>query len=250
MAGSIHYFISDVHLGIGERDQERRREDFLLGFLEAVRPSAATLCIVGDLFDFWFEYGTVIPKGFHRTLTAIQRYPECGIPVHFLTGNHDYWMLDFFQKELGVTIHREPVELVLGGKRILLHHGDGLALNDIGYRLIKPVLRNRFSIALYRWLHPDIGIRLARGSSRTSREYTSKKDYGEQEGMLAYAAERFREGMDIVVMGHTHEPELRTVDGGTYVNLGDWLTHRTYGMLDGGTMRLESWKDGGRSEHP
>ena len=238
------YFISDVHLGLGGRAEERAKEDLLLGFLDHALPTASGLVIVGDLFDFWFEYGTVIPKGFHRTLTALQKYTDTGVPVHYLAGNHDFWMDDFFPAELGVHVYSGPVELLLGGKRVFLHHGDGLAPNDLGYRLIKPVLRHRWSIRLYRWLHPDIGVPLARGSSQSSREYTSRKKFGEGEGMAAFAAGKIRSGVDIVVMGHRHTPELVVMGEGTYVNLGDWITHRTYGVLRDGVITLQRWNGG------
>jgi UDP-2,3-diacylglucosamine hydrolase len=238
------YFISDVHLGLGDRKAEREKENQLLGFLNHALPDAEALCIVGDLFDFWFEYRTVIPKGFHRTLTAIQLFTDRRVPVHYLAGNHDFWMGDFFSEELGVHLYRDPVELPLGGKRVYLHHGDGLAPNDLGYRLIKPVLRNPWSIRLYRWLHPDLGVPLARGSSQSSREYTSGKKFGEGEGMAAFASTRIREGIDIVVMGHRHTPEIVAMEGGTYVNLGDWITHRTYAALTGGVITLQEWTGG------
>ena len=235
------YFISDVHLGLGSKKEERSKEDHLLAFFRAVLPSTECLLIVGDLFDFWFEYSTVIPRGFHRTLTALQEFTDRGIPVHYLTGNHDFWMKGFFSTELGVQVHPHPFEITLQGKRVFLHHGDGLATKDLGYRLIKPVLRNRLSIALYRWLHPDIGVRLARGSSRTSREYTANKDYGEEEGMVAYAGVKIRGGADIVVMGHRHQPLRKEIGRGVYVNLGDWISFRTYGQMEHGTLTLHSW---------
>jgi UDP-2,3-diacylglucosamine hydrolase len=235
------YFISDVHLGMGNKQQEREKEDQLLGFLRSILPKAERLFIVGDLFDFWFEYTTVIPKGFHRTLASIQEYTERGIPVHYLAGNHDFWMGDYFKTELGMQLHFEPFEISVDGKRLFLHHGDGLALNDLGYRMIKPVLRNRLNIWLYRWLHPDIGVKLAKGSSRSSRQYTSNKEYGEEKGMIQCAAEHIRQGVDIVVMGHRHQPCLMTIDHGTYVNLGDWITNHTYGELVNGTMSLKTW---------
>ncbi len=238
------FFLSDVHLGLGDRALEREKETILLHFLDHALPRAEALCIVGDLFDFWFEYRTVIPKGYHRTLAALDRFTAAGIPVHYLAGNHDFWMGDYFSTELGIRIYRDPVELPLGGKRVYLHHGDGLATNDTGYRLLKPVLRHRWSVALYRWLHPDLGVPLARGSSRSSREYTSGREYGEGEGMVAFAAERIREGADIVIMGHRHEPAMVPVNGGTYVNLGDWITHRTYGTLEGGAITLQRWTGG------
>jgi UDP-2,3-diacylglucosamine hydrolase len=235
------YFISDVHLGLGPKEQEKAKEDQLLRFLRSILPSAETLIVVGDLFDFWFEYTTVIPKGFHRTLAALQEFTDRSIPVHYVAGNHDFWMGDFFETELGIQVHPDPVTLPLQGKKVYLHHGDGLAQKDLGYRLIKPVLRNRFAISLYRWLHPDLGVRLARGSSRTSREYTSNKDYGEQEGMIAFATQKIREGNDIVVMGHRHRPLRLDLEGGVYINLGDWIAHRTYAELHNGTVSLRTW---------
>lgn len=235
------YFISDVHLGLGSHEKEKAKEDRLLAFLASILPSATTLFIVGDLFDFWFEYKTVIPKGFHRTLAALQAFTDKGVPVHYLAGNHDFWMGDFFTTELGITMHLDPFDIVVDGKNIHLHHGDGLAANDLGYRLIKPILRSRLNIRLYRWLHPDIGVRLARGSSRSSREYTANKDYGEGEGMHAYAAEKIKEGCDIVVMGHKHSPAFEKIGSGVYVNLGDWITSHTYAELHQGEIALRSW---------
>jgi UDP-2,3-diacylglucosamine hydrolase len=235
------FFISDVHLGLGDRQAEREKEDRLLSFLYGVLPRTEELCILGDLFDFWFEYGTVIPKGFHRTLTAIQAFTDRGIPVHYMAGNHDFWMRDFFTTELGVRLYMDPCELTLGGKRVYLHHGDGLATRDLGYRLIKPILRNPLAIRMYRWLHPDIGIRIARGSSRTSRTYTSNKDFGEEEGLLDFATQKISGGSDIVVMGHRHRPHIEQIGAGTYVNLGDWISYHTYAVLQNGTITLETW---------
>lgn len=235
------YFISDVHLGLGSRDDEKTKEDRLLGFFRETRPSTEALFILGDLFDFWFEYRTVIPKGFHRTLAALQEYTDSGIPIQYLAGNHDFWMGNFFTNELGVKVHFDPFEVAVGTKRVYLHHGDGLAPNDLGYRLIKPILRSRLNIRLYRLLHPDLGVPLARGSSRSSREYTSKKDYGEDEGMLRFATKKINEGVDFVVMGHRHKPDFQRLGNGFYVNLGDWITYDTYGELVDGTMTLKVW---------
>lgn len=235
------YFFSDVHLGLGDRERERGKEDSLLAFLRTILHDAANVFVVGDLFDFWFEYRTVVPRGFHRTLAALSAFTEKGIPVHYIAGNHDFWMGDFFRTELGMKVFRDPVDVTLDGKRIHIHHGDGLAENDTGYRLIKPVLRNRVNIALYRWLHPDIGVPLARGSSRASRAYTSNKDYGEGAGMLRYAERMIAQGADIVVMGHTHRPSLLPLGRGVYVNLGDWITNNSYGVMSDGCMTLYTW---------
>jgi UDP-2,3-diacylglucosamine hydrolase len=235
------YFISDVHLGLGPRDVERVKEDRLLALFDSVLPSADELYIVGDLFDFWFEYRNVIPKGFHRTLAALQAFTDRGIPVRYLAGNHDCWMDDFFSTELGIETHLTPFETTIQGQRVYLHHGDGLATNDLGYKLIKPVLRNRAAIWCYRWLHPDLGIPLARGSSRTSRAYTSQKDFGEEAGLMNFARERIREGVNVVVMGHRHKPSFHQIDGGTYVNLGDWISYSTYAIMDHGAIQLATW---------
>jgi UDP-2,3-diacylglucosamine hydrolase len=235
------YFFSDVHLGLESPETEKQKENRLLGFLKSILPTSDYLFIVGDLFDFWFEYKTVIPKGFHRTLAALQEFTDRGVKVHYLAGNHDFWMGDFFRTELGMQLHFDPFEITVAGKRIFFHHGDGLAKNDTGYKLIKPVLRNRFNIRLYRWLHPDIGVRLARGSSRSSREYTSNKHYGEEEGMIECAREHIGRGIDIVMMGHRHKPRTVHIDHGIYLNLGDWITYDTYAELSNGTVQLKVW---------
>src|SRR5258708_6348863 len=178
------YFFSDAHLGLGTRDEDRAKEALILSFLHQVAADGNQLYIVGDLFDAWIEYKTVIPKGHHRLLTALEDLTRKGISVHYLVGNHDFWMRDFFATELGVTIHMEPFETTIDGKRFYIHHGDGLATNDTGYRILKTILRNPLCIWLYRWVHPDLGYGLARSSSRNSRAYTSKKDYGEADGMI------------------------------------------------------------------
>lgn len=240
------YFISDVHLGLGSHELEKAKEDRLLDFLRTIMPTASRLFIVGDLFDLWFEYKTVIPKGFHRTLAMLQDFTDHGVTIDYLLGNHDFWMDDFFEKEIGATIHAEPYETQFEGKKIYLHHGDGLAARDVGYRMMKPVLRNRASFLAYRLLHPDLGIRLARGSSRTSRSYTSQKEFGENEGMLAHATRMIENGADIVVMGHRHVPMITPLGDGIYVNLGDWITHFTYAHLALGKMSLEAFPGAGQ----
>jgi UDP-2,3-diacylglucosamine hydrolase len=236
------YFFSDVHLGLGPKDEERKKEDRLLSFLQSIMADTSHLFIVGDLFDFWFEYKTVIPKGFHRTLAMLDEFRGRNIEIHYLIGNHDCWMGDFFSTEMGIHIHHDPFEIKIQRKRVFLHHGDGLAQNDLGYRIVRPILRNRLNVWMYRWLHPDIGVRIAKGTSRSSRAYTTTKHYGEESGMLKFAKEKIREGCDIVVMGHRHQPNVQTFNGGSYVNLGDWITHNTFGHLKDGVMTLNTWK--------
>ena len=236
------YFISDAHLGLGTREEERAKEDRLVEFLESIRISASQLFIVGDLFDAWFEYRTVIPKGFHRLLAKLDELTAGGIVVHYLAGNHDYWMKDFFREELGIRTYHEPFDVLVDGKKIFIHHGDGLARNDTGYAMLKKLLRSELAIGMYRWLHPDIGITIARGSSRKSRSYTSGKDYGEEDGMLQFAGEKIREGYDIVVLGHRHQPVCRELEKGVYINLGDWIEHNSFAHLEDGRIELRFWK--------
>jgi UDP-2,3-diacylglucosamine hydrolase len=243
------YFISDVHLGLASRETEKAKENRLLGFLHGAVPDTEFLVIAGDLFDFWFDYKTVIPRGFHRTLAALQEFTDAGRKVHYLVGNHDCWMGDFFETEIGAVLHREPFELTIQGKRVRVHHGDGLADNDLGYRLIKPLLRNPFAVRMYRWLHPDIGVRIAHGTSRSSRAYTTTKHYGEEQGMIRYAEKVIGEGVDVVVMGHHHKPAVHQIGRGVYVNLGDWISYNTYGEMSEGSIALKTWNGPQEESH-
>ncbi len=236
------YFISDVHLGVGTKEEERKKEQRLLDFLSFIQDEAQYLFIVGDLFDAWIEYRTVIPKGFHRTLTKLDELATRGIGVHYLAGNHDYWMRDFF-RELHITTYLDAFETTIDDKRVYVHHGDGLARNDAGYRLLKKVLRHPVNVWLYSWLHPDIGVALAQSSSKKSRNYTSTKSYGDEDGMILLARKKIDEGFDAVIMGHRHLPTCRQLGNGVYINLGDWITHNTYALLDNGKFSLHSWND-------
>jgi len=235
------YFISDVHLGLegpaAERDKQRR----LIGFLDHASRDASHLFILGDLFDAWIEYRTVIPRGFHRVLSKLHDLADSGVDIHFLVGNHDFWVRDFFETEMGIKTHNEAFGIELEGKKIYMHHGDGLDPRDRGYAFLKKVLRNRFAIWLFSWIHPDIGVTLARSSSKTSRGYTSTKDYGEEDGMRRAAARLLGEGYDMVIMGHRHVPREERIGAGVYVNLGDWIGHNTYARLSGGTLSLQRW---------
>ncbi|HUL42722.1 MAG TPA: UDP-2,3-diacylglucosamine diphosphatase [Bacteroidota bacterium] len=235
------YFISDVHLGLESAEQERAKESRLLAFLDFMAEDASSLFIVGDLFDAWIEYRTVIPKGYHRTLAKLDEIVTRGIDVHYLAGNHDFWMREFFHDSLGMKTHRDAFSIVVNKKNIFLHHGDGLANNDLGYRIVKKVLRNRMSIWLFSWLHPDLGIRLAQSSSKTSRSYTQDKDYGPVDGMEEFAKQKISEGYDIVVMGHRHHPAFTRIGNGVYINLGDWITSNTYAVLQDGDIQLREW---------
>ena len=235
------YFISDAHLGLGPKEKEREKESRLIAFLERIKIDASEIFIVGDLFDAWFEYRTVMPKGFYRLFTKFDELIRSGIAIHYLVGNHDFWVRNFFRDELGMKIYRDGFTTSLQGKQIYLHHGDGLARNDTGYKILKKILRNPVSIWLYSWIHPDIGVALASSSSKKSRQYTTTKNYGEEDGMMSFAKTKLNEGIDIVILGHRHQPVCKEIGKGTYINLGDWITHYTYAELDNGTITLRHW---------
>jgi len=236
------YFISDAHLGLGTREDERQKENRLIAFLDQIKKDASQLFILGDLFDAWFEYRTVIPKGFHRVLAKLDELSHNGIAIHFLVGNHDCWIRDFFRDEIGMKTYDQPFDITINGKKIFLHHGDGLANNDTGYRILKKILRNRFAIWLYSWIHPDIGLKLARSSSKTSRQFTTKRCYGGEDGMMRYAKELIDDGYDIVIMGHRHRSTYEEIGKGRYINLGDWIRSNSYAELDGDKIQLKQWK--------
>lgn len=242
----MHFFFSDAHLGLGTRQESLERERHVVRFLEHVGSvGPESLWIVGDLFDYWFEYGTVIPKEFVRTLGAIAALTDAGIPVEYVMGNHDFGHKSFFESELGVRVHPDDVEREIAGRRVVVSHGDGKALNDTGYLILKKILRARSANTVWRWLHPDIGIGVAMRASRKSRDHTTKKHYGgerpgETDGLKLFAKEKIeRQGADLVVMGHSHTPCRVEFEGGTYINLGTWMgTNRTYLEMDDAGFEL------------
>jgi len=234
------FFFSDVHLGAGSKKEEQLKEERLIKFLNAIKHHASEIYILGDLFDYWFEYKTVVPKGFYKLFTMFSELRDNGVRLFFIAGNHDYWIGNYFRDEFGMEIHYEPFEKVILGKRFYLHHGDGLIKNDVGYKILKCILRNRVNIVLYSWLHPDCSSKIARWSSRKSRNYTSNRQY-EEDGMVKFAAEKIKEGFDFVVMGHNHQPGMTPLGNGIYVNLGEWMEKPTYGVFDGEKMVLKKW---------
>ena len=238
------YFLSDVHLGVGTYDEESRKQALLLQMLSHVRQHASHLCIVGDLFDFWYEYRSVVPRGYHALFLALEELTSAGINVTYLAGNHDFAIGDFFRNDLGIDIVHDDLEFEAQGRHVYLFHGDGLAVRDAGYRFIKRILRSRWAQWMFRWIHPDVGFRLARMFSHSSRDYTSAKHYGETDGMRLEAERRIGAGADIVIMGHRHLPLLEQLNGGVYVNLGDWISFFTYAVLENGSIELWTMKHG------
>lgn len=237
------YFISDVHLGLFPREQDKLREDILLSFLNIIRQDCKQLYIVGDLFDFWFEYKTVIPKYFYKTLSKLKELREQGIEIIYLMGNHDFGHQDFFENELDINIVKHDLNIEIEGYKFFISHGDGKVHNDYGYLILRKILRNKFSIKLFQSIHPDFGIKLASRSSKTSRGYTDKKDYGGKEGMEDFAKLKLEEGIDYVIMGHRHRAGIKEINSGYYVNLGDWISNPTYGRFENGNFELLNVKD-------
>ncbi len=238
MSKSI-FFLSDAHLGAEGPDKEKLKEDKLIALLDRIEDQGELLYLVGDMFEFWFEYKNVIPKEHFRVLMKLKALVDSGIKVSYLVGNHDFWLGDFLPKEIGIPIFREPVEAVHQGKRIFIAHGDGFAQKDSGYRILKKVLRNRVNIFLYRQIPPDVSYPLARWVARGSRSYVQKRDTGYLQDYESFASEKIKQGFDAVILAHTHVPVLRDTGGGTYLNLGDFFRHFTYGALREGRFSLE-----------
>ncbi len=238
------YFLSDAHLTLNGNDKELERRRHLFQFFEMIKQSGGTLFIVGDFFDFWFEYRHVIPKDYFTVLSSLHDLKTAGIEIHFILGNHDYWTNDFLHDPLGIHVHKSTAEVEIDGQRIHLTHGDGLLEQDTGYRLMRKFLRSRVVVLLYRWLHPDLGITMAQSASRLSRKTNPPDNQGEAkfEELIHYAQDRWAEGCDVVVMGHYHLHQLHTnSDGKSFLCLGDWISNYSYGKLSQGRLTLESW---------
>jgi len=232
------YFISDVHLGEQAARVEKKRIGQFVQFLQLLEKDAGRIFFVGDLFDFWFEYKYVIPKKHFTVIRQLARMRDKGIEITYLAGNHDFWLGSFFDRELGIQTRTDEWTGTLSGKRFYLFHGDGVAKKDHGYRILKKVLRNRLSIRIFRWLHPDWGIPLARFVSGSSRQYTNRANLNDHDDYIEFAREKFREGFDYVIMGHRHEPFEMEETGKKYINLGDWLEHYSYAVFDGTDLKI------------
>lgn len=238
------YFVSDIHLGaptLSEEFEAKRKKE-ILKFLDEVAMNGSRLTIVGDLFDFWYEYEYVVPKKYFWLYVRLKELVENGITVDYIAGNHDFFPGEFFSDSVGLKVYQDGFSEEMNGKKFLVMHGDGIAQKDSGYRLLKRGLRSNFTRRLIRWVHPDVGIYLAKAFSKKSREYTSSKDFGETDDMMMFAKRKIEEGYDFVIMGHNHVPKCEHFGKGVYVNLGDWLKNFTYGIFDGDTMKLMNWE--------
>jgi len=236
-----YLFISDIHLGLQAKEVEQEKEKLLVKFLEFAESNCDELFIVGDLFDYWFEYKRVYQKGFFRTLTSLKNLTDKGKKVHYFIGNHDFLHRDFFEKEIGAKMYKDAVEFSLNEKKFFIGHGDGMVENDTGYKILKWVLRNKVTQWMYSKLHPDFGIWLASRTSKSSREYTTKKDYGEVDGLFETAKKKIDQGSDYVIFGHLHKKVFKNYKEGSYINLGSWLDEPCYGILNQEGFRIINW---------
>jgi UDP-2,3-diacylglucosamine hydrolase len=238
------YFISDAHLGRSNPEIEARKQKYLTEFLREVVQNGNYLFIVGDLFDFWFEWRWVIPKDAFSVLAELKSLVDCGVQVHYLAGNHDFALTGFLETEIGLAVHADDLDFTLDGRRFFIYHGDGLLSRDRGYRLLKKIIRHPWSVALYRLLHPDLGIAIARLTSRMSQDHLSlkysEKDEAESE---EFARKKLQTGFNAVILAHSHNPQIKQFPEGIYVNLGEWMREFTFAIWDGERLSLRQWPD-------
>ncbi len=245
LGGKKIFFASDFHLGVPTPEVSRERERNIVAWLESIRHDAHSIYLLGDIFDFWFEYRHTIPRGYVRLQGKLAELSDAGIPINFFTGNHDMWMFDYFPRELGVTIYREPQVLYVGDQKLLIGHGDGLGPGDYTYKILKRFFNSRVCQWLFARIHPNLGMAIAHAWSRKSRIANSKREekyYGdEKEFLLIYCRElERREHHDFYVFGHRHLPLDISVNGSSrYINLGEWVNFNTYAVYDGETMELK-----------
>lgn len=244
-AGKKVYFLSDFHLGVPDHASSLAREKRIVSFLDHAKKDAAMIFVVGDLFDFWFEYRTVVPKGYVRILGKLAELTDNNIPVHFFVGNHDMWMSGYFEKELGIPVFFDNRTYTFNGKKFLVGHGDGLGPGDHGYKFIKKVFRNPICQFLFGLLPPFFGISLANFFSKRSRVMTGSNDEKflgeEKEWLVVYTRDKLKEEhFDFFVFGHRHLPiDFQLNEHSRYINLGDWIKYNSYAEFDGEQLLLK-----------
>jgi UDP-2,3-diacylglucosamine hydrolase len=242
--GKKVYFASDQHFGAPTSELSYPREQKFVSWLDEVKGDAAAIFLLGDLFDFWFEYKTVVPKGYVRILGKLAEISDSGIPIHFFVGNHDLWMHGYFEQELGIPVYHTTKAFTINNAKFFLGHGDGLGPGDNGYKRMKKVFRSSFSRWLYRWLHPDLGVKLGQYLSVKNKLISGDEDVvflGEdKEWLVQYAKRKLeREHFDYFIFGHRHLPmTIPLNDVSTYINLGDWIDYFTYGVYNGDRFEL------------
>jgi len=243
------YFLSDFHLGAPNFSASLEREKKIVSFLDNIRKDAAQIIIAGDIFDFWYEYKTVVPKHFVRLLGKLAEITDSSIPVMLFAGNHDMWMRGYFENELNIPVYFQPKTFEWNNKKFFVGHGDGLGPGDHGYKFIKKIFRNKFCQWLFGQMHPTLGMAIANYFSKKSRQKTGSSDavfLGENnEWLVIYAREVLaKEHFDYFIFGHRHLPlDIQLNDGSRYINLGDWITNFTYAVFDGNNVELKKWQE-------
>jgi UDP-2,3-diacylglucosamine hydrolase len=243
------YFLSDFHLGVPDYESSLIREKKIISFLNSIQHNAQEIFIVGDMFDFWYEYKKVIPKGYVRLLGKLAELTDAGIPIHFFIGNHDMWMNGYFEKELNIPVYHEPQIFERNGLKLFIGHGDGLGPGDYGYKFIKKIFRNKFCQFLFGIIHPNWGIGLANYFSQKSREKTGTSDehfLGEdKEWLVQFCRTTLEtEHFDFFIFGHRHYPiDYKLNEKSNYINLGDWINNFSYAVLTNSKLELKKWEE-------
>jgi UDP-2,3-diacylglucosamine hydrolase len=243
------YFASDQHLGAPTALASLPREKKFVAWLDEVKKDAAAIFLLGDLFDFWFEYKTVVPKGFVRVLGKLAEIKDSGIPIYFFVGNHDLWMNDYFEKELNIPVFHKPQEFLINNKKFFIGHGDGLGPEDKGFKRMKKVFTFPLFKWVFKWLHPDLGVKLGQYLSVKNKMISGEEDATflgeEKEWLVLYCKQKLTEKhYDYFVFGHRHLPlEIALSQNSKYVNLGDWIHYFTYGEFKESELVLKEFKD-------
>lgn len=239
------YFLSDFHLGVPDAASSLQREKKIVRFFDSIKDKAEEIFIVGDMFDFWFEYSTVVPRGYVRIFGKLAELTDAGIKVHFFVGNHDMWMRNYFQQEMNIPVYFHPKTFEFSGKKFYIAHGDGLGPKDGGYKFLKKIFRNRFCQSLFGIVPPAIGMGVANYFSHKSRQKAGvepERFLGEErEWLVLYSKEVLaKEHFDFLIFGHRHLPLDITINGKSrYINLGEWINYFSYAEFDGNNVELK-----------
>lgn len=246
-AGKKIFFASDFHLGVPNYEDSLAREKRIVRWLDSIKSEAQAIYLLGDIFDFWFEYRQAIPKGFIRLQGKLAELRDAGIPIIFFTGNHDMWMFDYFPRELNIPIYRNPVVLTCNNQKLMIGHGDGLGPGDTSYKILKKFFNSKICQWLFARIHPNLGIGIAKIWSRKSRISNTKREEKfegeENEFLLTYCKELEKHHHhDYYIFGHRHLPlDLEVGANSRYINLGEWVHFNTYAVYDGKTVELKTF---------
>ncbi|MDR1737950.1 MAG: UDP-2,3-diacylglucosamine diphosphatase [Candidatus Symbiothrix sp.] len=242
------YFASDLHLGSPVLENRKITEQRFVSWLDTIRNDAKALYLLGDIFDFWFEYKKVVPRGFVRFLGKIAELHDEGVEIHFFTGNHDIWMFNYFEREIGVIVHREALITDIDGKRFYLAHGDGMGDDSRSFQLLRAIFRNRLCQTLFSWFPPTWGVSLAHRWANHNRrkdlQYPAEYLGEDREHLVIYAKRYLQThpDTDFLIFGHRHILlDLMLNNRSRILILGDWMQHFSYAVFDGNTLSLENY---------